>query len=128
MVRHMTISILVVLFVAGMVACSGGGKAEPTSTPVPTLAPAPTSPPPTSPPPTKAPEAKQPTTGEVGAFLDKALDAAKAGDWEKAKEELQEALDVSTDPQQKAAIEEIIEDIEKQKYDEVVEDLEKLLR
>ncbi len=64
----------------------------------------------------------------VAQKLDAALDYAKEGDWEKVKEELNEALDLSTDAQQKAAIEEILADVDKGAYDEVVEDLEKLLK
>ncbi|MFQ5460128.1 MAG: hypothetical protein ACE5EL_04995 [Anaerolineae bacterium] len=68
-------------------------------------------------------------TGEslVMGYLDEALDAGKAGDWDKAAEELNEALDAATDPQQKQAIEEIIADLDKGDHDEVLEDLEKLI-
>ena len=58
--------------------------------------------------------------------LDKALDYAKEENWDKVEEELGEAADLSTDAQQKAAIEELLDDLANSKYDEVVDDLGKL--
>ena len=58
--------------------------------------------------------------------LDKALDYAKDGNWDKVNEELSEAADLTTDAQQKAAIEELLDDLANSKYDEVVDDLGKL--
>ena len=59
--------------------------------------------------------------------LDKGLAYAKEGNWEKVDEELNEALDLSTDAQQKAAIGEMIDDLGKGNQDEVLADLEKML-
>ncbi len=128
--------VVVVLLMVTLAACSGGKKAEPTPTPIPTVPPAKVQPTPTkaavptkAPKPTEAakPSEGKPAMGDASAALSAALEAAKAKDWDKATTELNEALDLVTDPEQKATIEEILSDIEKGKYDEVVEDLEKLV-
>ncbi len=131
--RTLTMLVLFIL-VAGLAACGGGKKEEPT--PVPTLPPAEeaTQPAPTeAPAPTATPEEAAPAepaapASGVAGLLDAALDAAKEGDWDTVKQELNEALDQTSDAQQKAAIEEILADVDKGAYDEVIEDLEKLLK
>ena len=130
--RTRTMLVLLVL-VMGLAACGGGKKGEPT--PVPTIPPAEeaTQPAPTeAPAPTATPEEAAPAepaapAAGVEGLLEKALDAAKEGDWDTVKQELNEALDQTSDAQQKAAIQEILADVDKGAYDEVIEDLGKML-
>ena len=62
--------------------------------------------------------------GDVASHLEAALDAAHAEDWDTVEAELNEALDLSTDAQQHAAIEELLEDLDRGDYEEVISDLE----
>ena len=59
--------------------------------------------------------------------LQTALNAAQDGDWARVESELNEAADLSTDAQQQAAINELLDDLSNQKYDEIVSDLQKLI-
>lgn len=68
--------------------------------------------------------------GEAPGFivlLEKAMDAAKAGDAEKTREELNEALELAETDAQRAMVEELLADVDKGDLDEVAEDIERYL-
>jgi cellobiose-specific phosphotransferase system component IIA len=56
-----------------------------------------------------------------------ALDAAREGDWEEVKEELNEAVDLSVDPRSKAMFSEMLDKLANDQTDAVVADLEQLI-
>ena len=64
---------------------------------------------------------------EAAAAVTTAITAAKANNMADAKKSLQAALAQTTDPAQKNALNEVLDDIDKGKTDEVAPDLEKLL-
>lgn len=80
--------------------------------------------------PTQAPAAPtqaQPATMSYDQALNKALEAAKAGDAESAKTALQAALQAAKNDADKAFVNELLENVDKGDLDEVVEDIERYL-
>lgn len=64
---------------------------------------------------------------EAMEMVHAAMEAAKAGDWETVTSHMNQVLDVSTDAQQKAAVEHLLEEIEEGNTDHFIEELEELL-
>ncbi|RMF27020.1 MAG: hypothetical protein D6759_18485, partial [Chloroflexi bacterium] len=104
---------LLIVAAVALVAC--GGQATPAPTTPPKAKPVS----PTQPPPPKATEAP---TMSFAQYLDQAMDAAKAGDAEKAKEMLNGALQAAENDADKALVNELLDDVEKGNLDEVAED------
>lgn len=76
-----------------------------------------------------APSQAQPATSMgYDEALDKAMDAAKAGDAESAKTALQAALQAAKNDADKAFVNELLEDVDKGDLGEVAEDIERYLQ
>ncbi len=84
----------------------------------------------TPPPVTSAPETTASSlpelSGYVGGTVLIALDAARAGDWDKVKEELQEAVDLSVDVRERALFSSMLTQLTDGATDEVRSQLEEL--
>ena len=57
-----------------------------------------------------------------------AMTAALAGDWDAAKEEVEAAIDISTDPQEKSSLEHLLEEIDEGNADHFIEQLEAVMQ
>ena len=102
MLKRVAILFVVALVMIVATACSGK------STPAPA--------------PTKAPAAQE-APADASAGLSAALDAAQNKDWAAVETNLKAALAASTDSQQQAVIQKMLDDLGQKKYDKVTEDL-----
>jgi len=124
------LTLVAVLALLALAACGGKATEQPTTAPATIPPPATMAPQPTEAP--KATEASQPaeapaTSGDFNTTLDKAMDAAKVGDADKALAELNEALDLASSEPDTAFVQELLGDVKKGNLDEVAEDIETYL-
>lgn len=66
-------------------------------------------------------------SSEAMEMINAALDSAKAGDWETVATHMNHVLDLSTDAQQKSAVEHLLEEIEEGNTDHFIEEMEELM-